>query len=92
MAEKESKLEITGVIRTKEKSPEEIQKENLDILRQAIESGSRVYLEVSNPPHMITAAIVFPDEIKDNHLWLTTDKSYGITIELSRIRKVMIVE
>jgi len=70
----------------KEQTPEEI----LSSLEKAIEDGSKAELTVlCLDGESSTAATVFPVEFEGNDvLWLETEKGEGMSIEVSRIKRV----
>jgi len=86
---KEGFEEIKKEIEEERKHIEEIS----EILKYAIQSGLKIELIVSNPPaSTLSKAIVSPDKIENGCLWTTTNRGSKITIELSRIKHVRIVE
>lgn len=68
----------------------------LEVLNYAIETQSKVELLVLNPPlyskSTSSTAIVTPEKIENDCLYVITKHNSKIVIEFSRIKRVTIVE
>ncbi len=78
------------------KIEEDKSKKLLEVLNYAIKTQSKVELLVFNPPiyskRTSSTAIVTPERIENGYLHVKTKNNLKIATELSRIKRVTIVE